>query len=76
MPTILREKGYRIGFYSAEPNEPPHVHVKKGGCEAKFWLSPVQLAWSFGLSEHELWEIVRILETNQLMLLEAWNNAD
>jgi len=36
MPTILRLLGYRIGFYSAEPNEPPHVHVVKAGHEAKF----------------------------------------
>ncbi len=76
MPTVLREKGYRIGFYSAEPNEPAHVHVKKAGCEAKFWLAPVQLEWYYGFSDHELWDIVRILENNQSMLLNAWDNAD
>src|SRR5260221_14588648 len=76
IPTVLREKGYRIGFYSAKPNEPPHVHVKKGGNEAKLWLSPVQLAWSHGLSQHELWDIVRIVEAHQRVLLEAWNHAD
>ena len=30
MPTILRIKGYRIGFFSADGDEPPHVHVDKG----------------------------------------------
>ena len=50
--------------------------MKKAGCEAKFWLSPVQLVWNYGLSDHELWDIVRILENNQIMLMDAWNNAD
>jgi len=44
VPTILRENGYRIGFYSSEPDEPVHVHVQKAGSEAKFWLAPVQLS--------------------------------
>ncbi|MGA2543443.1 MAG: DUF4160 domain-containing protein [Verrucomicrobiota bacterium] len=39
----MREKGYRIGFYSSEPDGPAHVHVHKSGGEAKFWLAPVQL---------------------------------
>jgi hypothetical protein len=44
MPTVLRIKGYRIGFFSADGDEPPHVHVAKSGNIAKFWLGPVQLA--------------------------------
>ena len=76
MPTILRVKGYRVGFYSSEPDEPAHVHVQKAGCEAKFWLSPVQLSWNKGFREAQLKEIVRLLEKNQLMLIEAWNETE
>lgn len=76
MPTILREKGYRIGFYSSEPDEPAHVHVQKAGCEAKFWLSPVQLSWNKGFREAQLREILRLLEKNQVMLIEAWNETE
>ena len=36
MPTVLRWKGYRFYFHSHEPNEPPHIHVDKGGASAKF----------------------------------------
>jgi hypothetical protein len=25
VPTVLRVKGFRIGFYSSEPDEPAHV---------------------------------------------------
>ena len=35
MPTILRVKGYRVGFYSSEPDEPVHVHGFHQGRESK-----------------------------------------
>jgi len=46
MPTVLRFKGHRFYFYSHEPNEPPHVHVDKGGATLKAWLDPVALGGS------------------------------
>ena len=76
MPTVLRVKGYRIGFYSSEPGEPAHVHVVKAGGEAKFWLSPVQLSWTKGFRETELREVARILEAHETELLEAWNETE
>ncbi|MBI2947558.1 MAG: DUF4160 domain-containing protein [Verrucomicrobia bacterium] len=76
MPTILREKGYRIGFYSSEPDEPAHVHVQKAGNEAKFWLAPVQLSWNKGFREAQLREILRILEKHEAKLIEAWNETE
>ena len=76
VPTILREKGYRIGFYSSEPEEPIHVHVHKDGHEAKFWLAPVQLSWNKGFRDVDLREIARILEAHETELIEAWNAAE
>ena len=76
MPTVLRVRGYRIGFYSSEPDEPAHVHVHKAGHEAKFWLAPVQCGWSKGFRQAELREITRILTAHQAQLLEAWNAAE
>ncbi|HJU31624.1 MAG TPA: DUF4160 domain-containing protein [Hyphomicrobiaceae bacterium] len=43
MPTILRWNGYRFYFFSNERDEPPHMHIDKGGNSAKFWLLPVGL---------------------------------
>ena len=60
MPTVLRIKGYRIGFFSADADEPPHVHVDKGGGQAKFWLEPLQLAKDAGLSRRQLNEVYDI----------------
>jgi len=76
VPTVLRVKGYRIGFYSSEPDEPAHVHVQKAGNEAKLWLGPVQLSWNKGFREAELREIARILETHEAELIEAWNETE
>ena len=73
MPTILRILGYRIGFFSADGDEPPHVHVARDDCQAKFWLDPVRLANNIGFRRHELNEIARVLEENQQTLSNAWH---
>jgi len=73
MPTILRVGRYRFHFFSNERREPPHVHVKAAGDEAKYWLNPVALAANYGFNARELNEIQRHVETYQGQLLEAWN---
>ena len=73
MPTVLRIKGYRIGFFSADGDEPPHVHIAKDDNQAKFWLDPVQLAKNVGFSRHELNEVHDIVTEQQQNLLRAWH---
>ncbi len=73
MPTILRVGPYRFYFYSHEPNEPPHVHVDKDGCSAKFWLRKVILVDNLGFAKKELNEIHRIINQHQQHLLGQWN---
>ena len=41
MPTILRIGPYRFHFYSDESEEPPHIHIRSGDGDCKFWLNPV-----------------------------------
>ena len=36
MPTLLRWKGYRFFFYSADVWEPPHIHVRQAEKEARY----------------------------------------
>ncbi|MCX6929399.1 MAG: DUF4160 domain-containing protein, partial [Verrucomicrobia bacterium] len=72
----LRVKGYRIGSYSSEPDEPAQVHVHKAGHEAKFWLGPVQVSWNKGFHEAEPRGIARILATHEAKLIEAWNETE
>jgi hypothetical protein len=73
MPTIHRWSGYRFYFYSHEPNEPPHVHVDRGGASAKFWLQPVALARNAGFRPVELGELLRAVAERQNAFLEAWH---
>jgi len=73
MPTVLRVGRFRFFFFSNESQEPPHIHVKAGEDEAKFWLDPVQLAVNYGFNGRELTRIERLIEENLTELLEAWH---
>ena len=74
MPTLLRWKGYRFFFYSADGWEPPHVHAVKDGKEAKVWLHDLSVAVNLGYGIRELNEIVRKTREEQTALLEAWHD--
>lgn len=73
MPIVLEQKGYRFGFYASDEDEPPHVHVRKNGKLAKYWLKPVRLEDSHGFRSHELNEMERIIRAHVNELVEAWN---
>ena len=74
MPTVLRIEGFRFYFYSHEPNEPPHVHVDKGGASAKVRLEPVALARNIGFKPRDLGTLLAYSEANRVLLLEAWHD--
>ncbi|GAB4581980.1 MAG: DUF4160 domain-containing protein [Anaerolineales bacterium] len=73
MPAVLRIGRYRFVFFSNEGQEPPHIHVKAGGDEAKFWLDPVELVVNYGYNARELNQIKQMIEENRQLLLEAWH---
>ncbi|MEH5224684.1 DUF4160 domain-containing protein [Klebsiella variicola] len=77
MPVILRINGFRFFFYSNEGNplEPAHIHVMTAGNEAKFWLTPdVVPASNDVFNSRILKELVKIVEDNQTLFQEAWND--
>jgi hypothetical protein len=73
MPTVLRSGPYRLFFYAGDRNEPPHIHVEREECEAKFWLDPVLLERSHGFARKEINSILRLVEEHQDQLLESWH---
>jgi hypothetical protein len=73
MPTVLRAGRYRFFFFSNEGREPPHIHVKAGGDEAKFWLDPVVLASNYGFNNRELNEVKDLIGRHLNEFLEAWH---
>ncbi len=74
MPTLLRWKGRRFFFYSADGWEPPHVHVVSDSREAKIWLHDLSVAANIGYSAREIGEIVRKTREQRDAFLRAWND--
>jgi hypothetical protein len=77
MPVVFRDSGLRYFFFSNEgaPREPPHVHVKGGGRDAKIWLEPeIAIAESYGFNSQELARILRVVGENRHLILWAWHD--
>jgi hypothetical protein len=73
MPTVLRVGPFRFFFYAGDGGEPPHVHVERDDCEAKFWLDPVRLESSRGFPRKEINQIRKVIAEHREQLLESWN---
>ncbi|MGQ0734534.1 MAG: DUF4160 domain-containing protein [Acidobacteriota bacterium] len=73
-PTVLQSGPYRFFFFASDRNEPPHVHVKREGKLAKFWLAPVRQAYKYGFSGTECNRIARIVRANEAALYKAWHD--
>jgi hypothetical protein len=76
MPKVFEVEGYRGFFFSNEgtPQEPVHIHIKKGKGEAKFWVTPnVILAESWSMKVSELTRAQEIIVERQQEILDLWN---
>lgn len=76
MPKVFEIYGYKFFFFSNEGNplEPCHIHVRKNGNLAKFWIKEnAELADNIGFSSSELKNIQEILNEKKLLVKEAWN---
>ncbi|MFH1761083.1 MAG: DUF4160 domain-containing protein [bacterium] len=75
MPKIFEIKGYKFFFFSNEgcPLEPCHIHIRKGGNRAKFWIEPiVGLASAWRMSAKELNYLENIVEEKSNLIKEKW----
>jgi Domain of unknown function (DUF4160) len=70
----LRWNGYRFFFYSADDDEPPHVHIVKGEYEAKVWLSDCSVAINLGFPARDLGDAIRKIREERRTFLEAWDD--
>ena len=73
MPTVFRSGPFRFFFYAGDGGEPPHVHIERDDCEAKFWLDPIRLERSYGFPAKEINRLAELIEQHQSELLEKWN---
>ena len=74
MPTIFQVGPYSFIFFSSDKGEPPHIHVRRDRQLVKFWLQPISLSKNRGFKDHELNDILQLVETYEQQLLEAWHD--
>jgi hypothetical protein len=68
MPEVFRELGFVFFFYSNEGDEPMHIHVRKAGGFAKYWIEPIDLEFSQGMKVNDL-KIAEKLIMNHVELI-------
>ena len=74
MPTVLSINGFRFFFFSADRNEPAHIHVSKGGGNGKIWLKPsVAVEELSGFKKQEEKQIIKIVNDNYNTLITKWH---
>ena len=77
MPTILTIRGWRFFFYANERNEPIHIHCRKGGAEAKYWLDVdifgAMEAHAYNMSQADRRNVRRIIFEHFDYIIEEWN---
>ncbi len=75
MPEVFRAEGYVVFFYANEGQEPMHVHVRKAGGFAKFWVDPVTLDHSEGMKTRELARAEELIGENLDLIRRRWNEV-
>jgi hypothetical protein len=77
MPTVLLILGWRFFFYANERDEPVHIHCRKGGAEAKYWLNVQTFeaieAHSYSMSPAEKRTVRSIIYQHFDYIVSEWN---
>ena len=75
MPEVFREEGYVFFFYANEFHEPMHVHVRRAGGYAKFWIVPLSLACAEGLKVRELARAEELVASHKDEIRRKWHEV-
>ena len=70
MPEVFRALGFVFFFYANEGYEPMHIHARKAGGFAKYWIEPIELELSQGMKVNDL-KIAEQLIIDHLELIKA-----
>ena len=74
LPQVYREREFSFRIYYNEGNEPPHVHIRRGGDAAKFWLVPrVSLYNSAGFNTAELRWMREVIVSKITFFMDQWH---
>ena len=72
MPEVFRELGFVFFFYTNEGEEPMHIHVRKAGGFAKYWVEPVELDFSQGMKVMDLRTAEQLIIENIERIKQKW----
>lgn len=73
MPEIFRKLGFVFFFYSNEGSEPMHIHVRKAGGFAKYWIEPIELDFSQGMKVQDIKLAQDLIEEHLELIKLKWN---
>ncbi|MEW6579192.1 MAG: DUF4160 domain-containing protein [Chloroflexota bacterium] len=71
-PVVLRKGQFEVVIYTKD-HDPPHVHVKSAGKEARITLKPVEVLDNWGFRPSEIRAILELIQAHQHGLLRKWN---
>ena len=74
-PEVFRREGFVFFFYANEGQEPLHVHVRRAGGYAKFWIDPLELDISEGLKVQELTKAEDLIRENETLIRRKWHEV-
>jgi hypothetical protein len=61
-------------LYSADGDEPVHIHVQKGLGDGKIWLQPdIRIEYLVDFKTREEKQILEIVKGNKELIIEKWN---
>lgn len=75
MPEVFRKYGFVFFFFSNEWQEPMHIHVRKSGGFAKFWMEPVELDYAQGMKIPDIKQAEELITENMSLIKQKWHEV-
>jgi hypothetical protein len=60
-------------LFRNEGQEPIHIHVRKAGGFAKFWIEPIELEFAQGMKVKEIAKAEKLIINNLEIIKKKWN---
>lgn len=75
MPEVFRLMGFVFFFYANEGSEPMHIHVRKAGGFAKYWIEPIELEFSQGMKVNDLKIAEKLISDYVELIKSKWDEV-
>lgn len=71
----VQDRRIRVFFYANEGQEPIHIHVRKAGGFAKFWIEPIELDYAERMKTRDLARAETLIAEHLDVIREKWNEV-